>query len=535
MGVCGFTHISTIREPANLIQIKRQQGHRAIMAVSRVALLRAPVRERMQAIPSGVGPLLEAGLGNLAAYLAAHVLLCLLPAFFIAGAMAALIPQGSVTRFLGRGAPRGVSYPAAAAAGSLLAVCSCTIVPLFAGIYRKGAGLGPAITFLFFAPAANILALVYTGGVIGVDLAGARFFLSLAFGIGIGLVMALLFHDDDVAHEAAGATPFSAPGDSAMRAPALAFLLLWVGLLLAGTLKLAFLAGSAFEVTLPLGDTRPWQAALDRLVPHDAARGEEGVSIQGVVLIALLAAIGLAAWKGFERIHEGFGGWSRAALALIAATLLFAALSVREGPAGLTFGFTGRFLAVAIFLAALGAVGRRSLSHEDLQAWLWESWHFIRQIFPLLVAGVFVVGILRALIRPEWIDALAGSNSLTGNLAGVAFGVVMYFPTLVEVPIAKMFLDLGMHRGPLLAYLMADPELSLQSMLVLSAILGWRKVAAYVGLVALFSTVAGYAYGAWIDGASLVLIAAAVALFIAVLALLVSRAGAAHHATPQGT
>src|SRR3972149_3897524 len=111
--------------------------------------------------------LLYGGLGNLAAYLAAHVLLCLLPAFYIAGAMTALIPKETVTRFLGRNTPKFVSYPAAAMAGSLLAVCSCTIVPLFAGIYKKGAGLGPAITFLFFAPAANILALIYTGGALG--------------------------------------------------------------------------------------------------------------------------------------------------------------------------------------------------------------------------------------------------------------------------------------------------------------------------------------------------------------------------------
>ena len=123
--------------------------------------------------------LLQGGLGNLAAYLAAHVLLCLVPAFFIAGAMTALIPKESVTRFLGRNAPKYVSYPAAALAGSVLSVCSCTIVPLFAGIYRKGAGLGPAITFLFFAPAANILALIYTGGVIG-DRSGLRPALSLA-------------------------------------------------------------------------------------------------------------------------------------------------------------------------------------------------------------------------------------------------------------------------------------------------------------------------------------------------------------------
>ena len=137
--------------------------------------------------------LLGGGAGNLAAYLAAHVLLCLVPAFFIAGAMAALIPKASITRWLGRNTPAYVSYPAAAAAGSLLAVCSCTIVPLFGGIYRKGAGVGPAITFLFFAPAGNIMALAYTGSILGIEFATARFLLCLLFGVGIGLLMAMLF------------------------------------------------------------------------------------------------------------------------------------------------------------------------------------------------------------------------------------------------------------------------------------------------------------------------------------------------------
>ena len=154
-----------------------------------------------ETILSSLITLLNGGLGNLASYLAAHVLLCLLPAFLIAGAMSALIPKDTIARFLGRNTPKFISYPAAALAGSLLAVCSCTIVPLFAGIYKKGAGIGPAITFLFFAPAANILALIYTGGVIGTDLAFSRLLLSLVFGIGIGMIMALIFRSEDVDHD----------------------------------------------------------------------------------------------------------------------------------------------------------------------------------------------------------------------------------------------------------------------------------------------------------------------------------------------
>jgi uncharacterized membrane protein YraQ (UPF0718 family) len=461
--------------------------------------------------------LVHGGFGNLAAYLAAHVLLCLLPAFVIAGAMTALIPKEAITRFLGRGTPKIVSYPAAASAGSLLAVCSCTIVPLFAGIFSKGAGIGPAITFLFFAPAANILALVYTGGVIGPDLAFARLVLSLVFGIGIGLIMAVVFHHDDAEHDQATDRLFAAQGAQGMRTPALAFLLVWVALLLAGTLKLALLTRAYVSFDLALDGADGWQAVLDRLVPHDPRNGEEGVSLQGVVLIALLFVVGFVAWRGLQRIHEGFSTWTRASVVLIATTLLFAALSVESSATGVRFGLTGRFFAVAIALLVLAALARR-LSEDELRDWLWESWRFVTQIFPLLVIGVFIVGAVRVVIRPEWIEAIAGTNSVAGNLAGVAFGVFMYFPTLVEVPIARMFLDLGMHRGPLLAYLMADPELSLQSILIISAVIGKAKAWTYVGLVALFSAAAGLIYGAWVDGASIVTLALSLAGFGAILA-----------------
>lgn len=446
---------------------------------------------------------LRGGLGNLAAYLAAHVLLCLLPAFYIAGAMTALIPKESVTRFLGRNTRQAVSYPAAALAGGLLAVCSCTIVPLFAGIYKKGAGIGPAITFLFFAPAANILALVYTGSVIGVDLALARLFLSLAFSIGIGLIMALLFRSDDTARDEATSQLFAAQSAKGMSRTALIFLLTWVALLLVGTLKLDILTGSYFDGVLPLLGAQELQALLDRLVPFDASKGEEGISLQGLLLILMLAAIGLASWRGFERIHDGFRATTKAAIVLIGVTLLLAALNVQATPAGLRVGVTGKFFAVLFTLAVLFQLGRAYLAEDELRDWLWESWRFVKQIFPLLILGVFLVGVIRGLIRPEWIESLAGSNTLLGNLAGVAFGVFMYFPTLVEVPIAQMFLRLGMHRGPLLAYLMADPELSLQSILMLSAIIGKLKTWTFVGWVAFFSTIAGLTYGAWVDGMGL--------------------------------
>ena len=459
--------------------------------------------------------LLQAGLGNLAAYLAAHVLLCLLPAFYIAGAMTALIPKPTITRFLGRNTPKFISYPAAALAGSMLAVCSCTIVPLFAGIYKKGAGIGPAITFLFFAPAANILALIYTGGVIGPDLAFARLFLSLAFGIGIGLIMALIFRREDSIHDKATDGMFAAQGS--MRRAALIFLLIWIALLLAGTLKISLLTDAYGQITLPINGVQELQSALDGLIPYDASRGEEGLSVQGVILILFLTGIGWTSWKGIEKIHEGFNHWTWLTLMLTGLTLLIAALRVNVSANGLDIAITGKFFGVLLAGGGLVLLMRSQLNRDELRDWLWESWRFVKQIFPLLVAGVFVVGVLRALIQPEWIEALAGENTLLGNLAGVFFGVFMYFPTLVEVPIAKMFLSLGMHRGPLLAYLMADPELSLQSILIISTIIGRLKAWTYVSWVALFSTLAGLIYGTWVNGASVVLAALYLIAFLVLL------------------
>ncbi len=475
--------------------------------------------------------LLSGGLGNLAAYLAAHVLLCLLPAFYIAGAMTALIPKESVTRFLGRNTPKFISYPAAAAAGFLLAVCSCTVIPLFAGIYKKGAGLGPAITFLFVAPAINILALTYTGGVIGIDLAIARLVLSLAFGIGIGLIMALLFRKADIAHDQAADALFA--GQKSMRRAAVLFLLALVFLLVAGTFQLDFLKHTYAQVTLPLGGVDAFQAWLYRLVPFDPARGEEGVTAQGALLIVMLVLIGLTSWKGIEKIHDGFNAWTWVSTALVGLTLLLAALGVTPQAGALTLGLTGKFFGVLLALAALGLLLRFGLTEDETRDFLWESWKFVKQIFPLLLVGVFAVGMIRTLIRPEWIQFIAGENTLLANLVGVVFGVFMYFPTLVEVPIAQMFLSLGMHRGPLLAYLISDPELSLQSILITAAIIGRLKAWVYVFWVALFSTLAGLLYGAWVDGASPGLLILYLTIFLAALAGMLWRVTQRSHTTTR--
>ena len=461
--------------------------------------------------------LLQSGLGNLAAYLAAHVLLCLVPAFFVAGALTALVPKESITRYLGRSAPKYVSYPAAALGGFVLAVCSCTILPLFAGIYKKGAGLGPAITFLFVGPAINILALSYTGVALGMDIAIARLVLSIFFGIGIGLIMAAIFRQEDAARDNSGVDGFA--GQAAVGGRTWLFLGLLLALLIIGTLQVGLFTNSYVQFTVPVSGMDTFQDALYRLAPYDASRGEEGVTAQGAMLIGLLILIGVTAWRGLNKVDEGYNRWTWAALGIIALTLLVAATRMVPHAGGLDVFLTGKFFGVVLVLAGLWLTARKLYDEYEIQEFLWETWRFVKQIFPLLIVGVFVVGVLRPLIKPEWIQAIAGANSVWSNLVGVLFGVFMYFPTLVEVPIANLFLSLGMHRGPLLAYLMSDPELSLQSILITASIIGKLKAWVYVFWVALFSTLAGLLFGAWVDGAPLALLALYFLAGIAVVAL----------------
>jgi uncharacterized membrane protein YraQ (UPF0718 family) len=460
--------------------------------------------------------LFASGTGNLASYLAAHVLLCLLPAFYIAGAMTAFIPKETITRFLGRNTPKYISYPAAAAAGFLLAVCSCTVIPLFAGIYKKGAGLGPAITFLFVAPAVNILALTYTGAVIGMDIAIARLVLSLAFGIGVGLIMALIFRKEDAEHDKATDALFAE--QESMRKVSFIFLLILVVLLVVGTFQIDLLKTVFLEVNLQIPAFTQFQDYLFNMIPFDPAKGEEGVTAQGAVLIGMLILIGITAWRGIENIHDGTNLWTWVSTALVGFTLIIASMGVSPYVEGVHLQFTGKFFGVLILTIVIGWMLKTQLSKDEVRDFLWETWRFIKQIFPLLIVGVFAVGVIRELIRPEWIQAIAGDNTILGNFIGVVFGVFMYFPTLVEVPIAQMFLRLGMHRGPLLAYLISDPELSLQSILISASIIGRFKAWVYVAWVSLFSTVAGLLYGTWVDGSSVGLVSLYLALFLGTLA-----------------
>lgn len=360
--------------------------------------------------------LVLAGLNGLVEYLSAHVLMCLVPAFFIAGALSALFRKESVTRYLGPDTPRYISYPVASFAGLLIAVCSCTILPLFAGIWKKGAGLGPAVTFLFTGPAVNILAILYTGSLIGWDIAAARGILAIVFGILIGVTMGYVFERKGRPRSgaAAGCPPPIAGAETGRS------------------------AGPVPEHQVGL---------LGKLF-------NARVAILFVLLVVVLVA-----------------GASPVAMELKLPLVAAAAL--------------------ASMIWAL-----RMNTREENESWMRETYFFIKMILPLLLIGVFVAGVASELIPEEVVGEHLGDNSLSANAIAVGFGIFMYFPTLVEVPVARMFLDLGMAKGPLLAYLLADPELSFQSVLVTRKIMGNRKIAVYVVLVAVLCIAAGMIFGA---------------------------------------
>ena len=305
------------------------------------------------------------------------------------------------------------------------------------------------------------------------------------------------------------------------------FFLLLLGVLIAGTLQVGLLTNSYATLTIPGAWAEAFQGWLDGVVPPNPSLGIEGVSVHGVFLISLLILIAISAWLGLNKVDEGFNGWTYTALGLITLTLVVAAFKIVAVTGGLSIGITGKLIAEIALITAVWWMAAKRFDEYEIQEWLWEMWRFVKQIMPLLIAGVFIAGMARAIIPRTWIETIAGRNTVLANLVGVLFGVFMYFPTLVEVPIAQTFLSLGMHRGVLLAYLLADPELSLQSILITNSVIGRKKTAVYVILVTIFSTLAGLLFGGWVDGMSLWVIGAI--LLGSIGALLVLAAWTGHN------
>ncbi|HEX6851667.1 MAG TPA: permease [Candidatus Polarisedimenticolaceae bacterium] len=365
--------------------------------------------------PRVQGAALE-GLFLLKDYARQHVLLCLVPAFFIAGAIGQFVSQGAVLRYLGRTANPVVAYGVASVSGSVLAVCSCTVLPLFAGIYRRGAGLGPATAFLYSGPAINVLAIILTARVLGLDLGLARAIGAVSFSVVVGAMMAAIFRKGEAERQAGGPDPFASAGGSASR----------------------------------------------RSLAQDAS-----------FLGTMVAVLVFANWSGSGEV--GF---------------FVAVARVKWILAG------GGMLALAWMLI-------RWFDRDELRAWVQATWGFAKQITPLLLGGILVSGWLMGrpgadagLIPSSWVAGVVGGNSLLANGIASVVGAFMYFATLTEVPILQTLIGSGMGKGPALALLLAGPALSLPSMLVIHAYLGFRKTATYVGLVIVLATLTGWIYGA---------------------------------------
>ncbi len=338
------------------------------------------------------------GLLSVYDYLSLHVLTCLVPAFFIAGAIAVFVSKQSVIRYFSSETKKSISYSIASISGTVLAVCSCTILPLFAGIYKRGAGIGPATTFLYSGPAINILAIIYTAKILGFELGAARAALAIFMSILIGLVMAFLFKDYDLKNK----------------------------------------TNTQFEMN------------------------EERSHPQWVLLLLFV----------------------------------FLVLILVIGTANLSL--TARLGTIALLILGVLVLLKYYFTGEEIRDWWYETWDLTKKIFPVLIIGTFAVGVIAYYLPSETFRTFVGGNSLISCFIASIIGTLLYMPTLLEVPIVNTTFGYStgvMGGGPALSLLLAGPAVSLPSMLVLHRIMGTKKTTAFITLVVLVSTLAGFSYG----------------------------------------
>ena len=385
-------------------------------------------------------------------YACEHVILCLLPAFVIAGAMAVYISQGAVMKHLGPQAPKPVAFGVASIAGTLLAVCSCTVLPLFGGIYKRGAGLGAAIAFLYAGPAINVMAIVVTAKVLGAELGIARAVGAILFALVIGSIMHLLYRREEAARASKGTRGFADEEAGHPLGDVVALFGLMVGILVFANWASA--------------DSASWMAIYAWKWP----------------ITALMAA--LLGWLLVRRWH-----WSARPLLVIAALIAGVAVLRPEWPE------------LAMLIGIAGLMLQASRENAAGQEWVGQSWDFTKQIVPLLLGGVLIAGMLlgrpgyEGLIPGSWVVWAVGDNSFGSTLLAAVLGAFMYFSTLTEVPIVEGLLGAGMGKGPALAILLAGPALSLPNMLVIRTVLGTEKTLVYCALVVVMATLSGYVYG----------------------------------------
>jgi len=433
---------------------------------------------------------LNSALLTLIDYLSLHVLLCLIPAFFIAGAMTIFIPKEVIIKYMGKDADPKIAYPTATLAGFLLAVCSCTVLPLFVGIWKKGVGLGPAITFLFVAPAVNILALTYTGILIGLDIAIARAVLAVIFAILIGVIMSKAFGDDSNTSNDRKEENFDPKKENINIGISGLSISTIILVSLFGFISIFLAILDKYMINL-IHDSFSVNITLLNLITETPWVLQSMMFLFGLVILVVLTyklesnELVLFFWL----VYILMTGTSQISYF----TNNIEILSIAIDPS--ISNMLAKFLLSAIVTIGLLLFIWKNIEKDQVDDWLTETWFFTKSIFPLVIVGVIIAGFIKFFIDPQFVASLVGQNTILANLIGVLFGVFMYFPTLLEVPIARIFLDAGMAKGPLLAYLLADPELSIQSILVTRKFLGDKRNLFYVGLVTLFTTIAGLLFG----------------------------------------
>jgi uncharacterized membrane protein YraQ (UPF0718 family) len=401
-------------------------------------------------------------------YAREHVLLCLIPAFFIAGAISVFVSHASVMKYLGAGAKKILAYSVAAVSGSVLAVCSCTVLPLFAGIYKMGAGLGPAAAFLYAGPAINVLAIVMTARVLGPEMGIARAVCAVLFSVVIGLMMHLIFRKEERERAAAQA---------AMPKPEVKHSLKQNGTILFMMILVLVFANWAVSGTFQFGVSCCPDPDSDEYV---ISITEGTVKSQDALYIQVETEDG-----EMKEIERELVEWEKPV-----------------EPAWYTAIFTYRYAIAGLTLLTLLILLRKWYSTAEVSQWCGSSWQFAKQIMPLLLIGVFVAGMLlgrptrEGIIPSEWIAWALGGNSISANLFASIAGAFMYFATLTEIPILEGLIGAGMGKGPALALLLAGPALSLPNMLVIRSIMGTKKTAVFVLLVIVMATISGIVFGA---------------------------------------
>ncbi len=393
-------------------------------------------------------------------YAREHVIMCLLPAFFIAGVISVFISQATVIKYFGASAKKWIAYTVASVSGTILAVCSCTVLPLFSSIHKRGAGLGPAIAFLYSGPAINILAIILTARILGFEMGLARVIGAVSFAVIIGIIMSLIYRKEEGLKK-----------DSQINFP-------------------------------DIPEKRPvWQTSflfftlVLILVFANWGKPGEGVTAGGWTWIwtnkwIITSLLGLT--LGFSMIYILKIKWQHVT-----------AVAILTAFAGLISG--SPVIAMVTSIAGVSLITLLDKNDPENREWVISTWEFTKQILPLLITGILIAGFLlgsahdkiqiKGVIPSEWIAKLVGGNSLFANLFASVFGAFMYFATLTEVPIVQGLIGAGMGKGPALALLLAGPSLSLPSMLVIRGILGTQKTIVYVMLVIVMATLSGIIFG----------------------------------------